>query len=80
MAKTGYEIKIEDGKGNEKKYYSSKAKDHTAGSRLASALITHFSNNYVDYKPFSTRTVQPGNGGVGFTDISRATTTDITWP
>jgi hypothetical protein len=76
----GYEIKVEDGKGNEKKYFSSKANSHKEGSKLASALITHFSANYTAYKPFSTRTVQPGDGGVGFTDISRVAVATITWP
>ena len=42
MAK-GYAVKIEDGKGNEKKFFSSKAKSHEQGNALASSLIEHLS-------------------------------------
>lgn len=76
----GYELKVEDAKGNEKKYYSSKAKTHEQGSALASALLTHLNGSYTTYKPFSTRTVKPGDGGVGYTDISGVAVNTITWP
>jgi hypothetical protein len=75
----GYELKVEDSKGNEKKFFSSNATTHKQGSALANALLTHLNSRYATYGPFSTRTVQPGNGGVGFTDIG--TRIDrVTWP
>jgi hypothetical protein len=76
----GYELKVEDTKGNEKKYYSSKATSHKLGNALAKAVLNHLNATYAGYGPFSTRTVQPGDGGVGFIDISRTAVTTITWP
>jgi hypothetical protein len=76
----GYELKVEDARGNERKYHSTRARSHEQGSALARALLTHFNGTYTAYKPFSTRTVKPGDGGVGFIDISNVVVNTITWP
>jgi hypothetical protein len=76
----GYTVKIEDNQGNEKYFYSERARDHGQGSALAGRLVMHLTTTFPAYAPFSTRgNPRPGNPPSEAEDIVDAA--DVTtWP
>jgi hypothetical protein len=77
---SGYMVKIEDGQGNTKKFYSRKAKSHGQGNSLASGLIASFSRRFPQFGRFSTRSVEPSNGTEDSQDVDGDRYDDLNWP
>ncbi len=77
---SGYMVKIEDGQGNTKKFYSKRARTHGQGNALASAIIQNFTVRFPQFGHFSTRSVEPSNGSLDADDVDGANYDALTWP